>query len=93
MEHLSLHSVGTSHKKFGWEKKKNKNILCRVSEDSTRQNMVCWVSVLRHSGKKLLCRVPSLALDKGNCNTPGVYIPLDNEYGFKHAISVDKTDF
>jgi hypothetical protein len=27
------------------------------------------------------------------CNTPGVYIPLDNEYGFKHAISVDKMDF
>jgi hypothetical protein len=27
------------------------------------------------------------------CNTPDVYIPLDNEYGFKHAISVDKTDF
>jgi hypothetical protein len=26
------------------------------------------------------------------CNTPGVYILLDNEYGFKHAISVDKTD-
>jgi hypothetical protein len=26
------------------------------------------------------------------CNTPGVYIPLDNEYRFKHAISVDKTD-
>jgi hypothetical protein len=24
MEHLSLHSVGTSHKKFGWEKKKIK---------------------------------------------------------------------
>jgi hypothetical protein len=23
-------------------------------------------------------------------NTPGVYIPLDNEYGFKHVISVDK---
>ena len=21
-----------------------------------------------------------------DCNTPGVYIPLDNEYGFKHAI-------
>jgi hypothetical protein len=29
---------------------------------------------------------------KGNCNTPGVYIPLDNEYEFKHVISVDKTD-
>jgi hypothetical protein len=28
-----------------------------------------------------------------NCNTPGVYILLDNEYGFKHAISVDNTDF
>jgi hypothetical protein len=26
------------------------------------------------------------------CNTPGVYIPLENEYGFKHIISVDKTD-
>jgi hypothetical protein len=27
-----------------------------------------------------------------NCNTPGVYTPLDNEYGFKHVISVDKMD-
>jgi hypothetical protein len=26
------------------------------------------------------------------CNTLGVYIPLDNEYRFKHVISVDKTD-
>jgi hypothetical protein len=26
------------------------------------------------------------------CNTPGVYILLDNEYEFKHVISVDKTD-
>jgi hypothetical protein len=26
------------------------------------------------------------------CNTPGVYIPLDNEYGFKRVISVDKMD-
>jgi hypothetical protein len=26
-----------------------------------------------------------------DCNTPGVYILLDNEYGFKHVISVDKT--
>jgi hypothetical protein len=26
------------------------------------------------------------------CNTPGVYIPLNNEYRFKHVISVDKTD-
>jgi hypothetical protein len=27
------------------------------------------------------------------CNTPGVYILLDNKYGFKHAISVDKMIF
>jgi hypothetical protein len=26
------------------------------------------------------------------CNTPGICILLDNEYGFKHVISVDKTD-
>jgi hypothetical protein len=26
------------------------------------------------------------------CNTPGVYRLLDNEYGLKHEISVDKTD-
>jgi hypothetical protein len=26
------------------------------------------------------------------CNTPSVYIPLDNEYGFKHVISMDKAD-
>jgi hypothetical protein len=26
------------------------------------------------------------------CNTPGVYIPLGNEFGFKHVISVDETD-
>jgi hypothetical protein len=26
------------------------------------------------------------------CNTLGVYRLLDNEYGFKHVISVDKTD-
>jgi hypothetical protein len=34
-----------------------------------------------------------MATEETACNTPGVYIPLDNEYGFKHAISVDKTDF
>jgi hypothetical protein len=26
------------------------------------------------------------------CNTPGICILLDNEYRFKHVISVDKTD-
>jgi hypothetical protein len=27
-----------------------------------------------------------------SCNIPGVYIPLDNEDGIKHVISVDKMD-
>jgi hypothetical protein len=36
-----------------------------------------------------------LDLDLSNdcrCNTPDVYIPLDNEYGIKHVISMDKAD-
>jgi hypothetical protein len=38
--------------------------------------------------------VPKTSLDGGDaaCNTPGIYIPLDNEYEFKCVISVDKTD-
>jgi hypothetical protein len=34
---------------------------------------------------------PRVEYDK-YCNTPGAYILLDNEYGFKHVISVDKID-
>jgi hypothetical protein len=26
------------------------------------------------------------------CNTPGVYIPLGNEFGFKHVITVNEAD-
>jgi hypothetical protein len=33
-----------------------------------------------------------ILLREEGCNTLGVYIPLDNEYGFKHVISVGKTD-
>jgi hypothetical protein len=36
------------------------------------------------------CLVTCEMIDKlevGLCNTPGVFIPLDNEYGFKHVIS------
>jgi hypothetical protein len=29
------------------------------------------------------------AVSPGRCNTPGIYILLDNEYGFKHVISVN----
>jgi hypothetical protein len=34
----------------------------------------------------------SYILYPASCNTPGVYTPLDNEYGSKHVISVDKTN-
>jgi hypothetical protein len=37
MVHVGLHSVGTYHKKFGDQNKKNKNMLCRVSTKDTRQ--------------------------------------------------------
>jgi hypothetical protein len=44
----------------------------------------------------LLLKVFSLRISRRDsfkgegCNTPGVYIPLDNEYGIKHVISVGK---
>jgi hypothetical protein len=43
--------------------------------------------------KSLSLRISGRDSFKGEgCNTPGVCILLDNEYGFKHVISVDKTD-
>jgi hypothetical protein len=60
MVHIGLHSVGTYHKKFGWQKRKKKNVLCRVSRNDTRQSILCRVSAGWHSGKKHLCRVPKL---------------------------------
>jgi hypothetical protein len=47
----------------------------------------------RRSGVAWWIEAESKGNRMGNCNTPGVYILLDNEYGFKHVISVDKTDF
>jgi hypothetical protein len=58
MIHVGLHSVGTYHKKFGRQNQKNKNILCRVSRDDTRQRVLCRVLDVWHSAKKSLCRVP-----------------------------------
>jgi hypothetical protein len=43
-----------------------------------------WKVLRSESRDKILLR--------GGCNTPGVYILLDNEYGFKHVISVNETD-
>jgi hypothetical protein len=40
--------------------KKNKNILCRVSRDDTRQSRLCRVPTIWHSAKKTLCRVPTV---------------------------------
>ena len=36
MVHVGLHSVGTYHKKFGDQNKKNKNMICQVSTEDTR---------------------------------------------------------
>ena len=38
-----------------------------------------------------VCRLLAAAATPPHCNTPDVYIPLDNEYGFKHEISVNKS--
>jgi hypothetical protein len=60
MIHVGLHSVGTYHKKFRRQNKKNKNILCRVSRDDTRQRLLCRVPPGWHSAKNPLCRVPAV---------------------------------
>jgi hypothetical protein len=46
MIHVGLHSLGTYHKKFGGQNKKNKNILCRVFRDDTRQSLFCRVPTI-----------------------------------------------
>jgi hypothetical protein len=60
MVHVGLHSVGTYHKKFVWQNKKNKNILCRVSAVGHSAKL-CLPSVIRWTlGKAFLpsVRVP-----------------------------------
>jgi hypothetical protein len=60
MIHVGLYSIGTYHKKFGRQNKKNKKILCRVSREDTRQSVLCRAPNIWHSAKSLLCRVPNL---------------------------------
>ena len=60
MVHVGLHSVVTYHKKFGGQNVKNKNMVCRVSIEDTRQKVLCRVPATWHSAKKPLCRVPAL---------------------------------
>jgi hypothetical protein len=57
MIHVGLHSVGTYHKKFGRQNKKNKNILCRVSREDTRQRVLCRVPT--HGSRQRLTTVSS----------------------------------
>ena len=61
MSHVGLYSVETYHKKFGWQNKKNKNVLCRVSKEDTRQRLCLPSAIPAAFGKnnKLrFCRVP-----------------------------------
>jgi hypothetical protein len=60
MVQVGLHSVGTYHKNFERQNKKNKNILCRVSRADTRQSTLCRVPTVWHSAKNPLCRVPAV---------------------------------
>jgi hypothetical protein len=60
MIHVGLHSAGIYHKKFGRQNLKNKNMLCRVSREDSRQRVLCRVPYIGHSAKKHLCRVPTL---------------------------------
>jgi hypothetical protein len=57
---VGLHSVGTFHKKFGWQKRKKEKVLCRVSRNDTRHRMLRRVSAGWHLAKKHLCRVPNV---------------------------------
>jgi hypothetical protein len=50
-----------------------------------------WRTYLHHFSI-IIMKVEAYEIWKITCNTPGVYRLLDNEYGFKHVILVDKTD-
>jgi hypothetical protein len=77
-EHVSLHSIGTNHKKFGWKKKIKiyfaecpKKVLCRVSGGgrSTKSfkkylKQSLSSACLWHSRKNSLPSARSRALDK-----------------------------
>jgi hypothetical protein len=46
MVHVGLHSIVTYHKKFGGQNVKNKNMVCRVSIEDTRQRVLCRVPAM-----------------------------------------------
>jgi hypothetical protein len=53
-----------------------------------------WLEAIEASSEELLGDYTKAEDEAMNtvCNTPGVYRLLDNEYGVKHVILVDKTD-
>jgi hypothetical protein len=79
MVHVGLHSVRTYHKKFGWENKKNKKKLCRVSKNGTPHSLLYRVSDVKHSTKKLLCRVPKLGARQCESSRPLVDVLVVND--------------
>jgi hypothetical protein len=61
MVHVGLYNVGTYHKNFGWQNKKNKNVLCRVSKEDTRQRLSlpsASPAAFGKNNKLRFCRVP-----------------------------------
>jgi hypothetical protein len=64
MVHVGLHSVGTYHKKFGGQNVKNKNMVCRVSIENTRQSLLCRVPVFGTRQRSLFTECQSSALGK-----------------------------
>jgi hypothetical protein len=64
MVHVGLHSVGTYHKKFGWEKKNIKNILCRVLELTLGKAFSTECQLVDTQQKSIFAECPRLALGK-----------------------------
>jgi hypothetical protein len=74
IEHVGLHSVGTHHKKFGG-KRKNANILCRVSKKYTRQSILCRVPTGSTRQRSFFAECQCLAL--GTVNSRQLYTAAD----------------
>jgi hypothetical protein len=59
---------------------------------SEEKNLGFLESIAKTNTEKITKEILEGLSEDTSCNTPGVNIPLDNKYGFKHVISVDKTD-
>jgi hypothetical protein len=59
MIHVGLHSVGTYHKKFGFQNKKNKKCFAECPKKTLGKDLLCRVPDIWLSTKNPLCRVPA----------------------------------